>query len=319
MKRMTMMTACLIAGLSVNLSSVSSAHAARGKAQPAWAKALPKAYDKTFSAAQKKQHLMDRAHASKYAELPAPSTTSKLKKLGVFSRKAIPFFLRKTFTVKSDVMPAGDGTEAKMVHTDGALAEVALKLGNKTYKHAIARFSLAGPPKDSFIPGLGIKVLRDNEQQSFNLLVMDTPLGQGPDHNFFARPFRNWFKPPKFSDSPKLAAVNAIFRMAKKNTNFLAIPKDLLKEAGLPEKTDLTFEPTAFARGLISSDSRQPFQADLAKSIGSALAQAEGSVVLSTIRDASGNKVGQLEVLSKPVASAFGDQKFFVTHPFDNE
>jgi hypothetical protein len=184
----------------------------------------------TVMPAQRKQaHLFGHVERSAYDQLPDHNARSSLRHL---IAKLVPTNLRRSFDHKEDTHPEGISGAPKIVHRHGTVAPVTVQINDVVYP-GITRFSLAIGPANNFIPGLAIKLLRDGPL-SINLHVMDSPVGQGQNKNFFARTFANTFRAPGFRESPAVWAMGKVFGLVKADANFLPIPLELLRETGLP-------------------------------------------------------------------------------------
>jgi hypothetical protein len=257
------------------------------------------------SARAKQQILLTRIETSVYGTLPDQHQKVGMQGLARLGRKLLPWNLRKSFSHKEDIAPPGVSAGPKVLHRFGTVGGVMLDINGKQY-FGIARYSVAMPSKKNFIPGLALKLLRDNND-SHNLHVMDTPVGQGADRNFFGRTFRNQFVAPSFRESPAVWLLGVAFRFVKWTPNELPIPKALVAETGLPaDAKTIEFRHTTSAQRLIAADSASDFRLELAEKI-------QPGLILSTLF-VDGQEVGRLTATSSPIASEFGDLDLFFAH-----
>ena len=271
------------------------------------AKALPSNY-RFSSAREKRGILFERVIRTKYDQnIPSHVRSGALRTLARMTKKLAPWNLRRSFDHKGDTRPRGD-EGPKIVHQFGTVAKATLVLNGVEFP-TLLRFSLARPENRGYIPGIAIKVLRSNKD-SLNLHLMDSPIGQGNDRNFFARDFANEFKAPRFFESPVTWAAGVIFSLVKKNPNFLPLPKALLDEAGITSDVrNFVLDHTAETRTLILSNTKIPFQQELGQKL-------KPGLKLSTVR-LDGAPIGSLRLETAPIASEFGDNNLFFSHHRD--
>lgn len=246
----------------------------------------------------------------------------------------ISSILWKKVQTRTDVAPAG---YKKPIHPYGAMAKVKfIPVANNGYTglfqgadHGLLRLSVTGLPSDrGFAPGLAWKVLVDGKP-SENVSALYTLSGQGQNHNFFANELSNYVSPEvnetlgttalfsAVSTKPTLVMMNDMAEVTQKGVAVLT-PK---------APTQIYFVPRPEVKTKFSTAAHD-FRYDLATlGAGSKLydvyattMEIKTSILPSTNsryaseRRASAKKIGELELTSPMIVSAFGDTGVFFKH-----
>lgn len=236
---------------------------------------------------------------------------------------AMPWFLHKTFTHDSDVMPLG---REKVVHPIGTVARVRWVVDNPSLATGmfsestvgLARLSVAAGT-DPFVPGIALKLPVDAEP-SINFVAVYTLDGQ-EERNFFANPFSTSIPKPK---SVALKAGQLAFRLALRtlrnapeselrmpNTEAASIRPDGSRVEEIRAPWEVVFYPTEEAASLARPMEGEDFRGALAGvPSGSTLYR----IYLRLTSNGALERVGRLVTESRFVASEFGDERLFFQH-----
>lgn len=285
-----------------------------------------------LSAIDKQEALWKNILATEYSTLPTAEPLSSSMKL--FD----PFYLFASFTNVSDEMPEG---REKLIHAYGSVAEVEFRITNPKYEgvfHSggigLARLSIArlSTAKDSFTPGMAVKILIDAvsnyDTPSVNFHVMNSVDGQGKDHYFFSRPFSNILPEPQ--SAVGILISHAFERAVKlmnafQNTNIPSAGHLPLTSACAVESSgkwspagdgtcpyQIIFEPSGSEElGLAWQSPENDFRKDFAKiHPGTKLYD----VFVKGNAGGDEEKIGSLVTQSRFVASSYGDTKLFFQH-----
>ena len=326
MKRQTALCTSL-AALLTTFALTAEAGAADPGARPtqqAFAGRVSTAEYKNFSASERRAYTL--AQTTPYRRLPSlfgenafDRATAKAKALF----KLLKPNLKQSFDHHAPTMGHG-ALGRKMVHTNGVTAPVEVTLGGKTWE-AIARFSLATPPEKSFVPAIALKLFNEPGREDHNIFLMNSPLGQGPDHNFFTKVFRNWFVKPERGLSKSLDKVDDAFAKIKADTNRIVLPKPLLAAGGLEPGRDIEAHHTDLAKAM-TGDSSVDFRTALTTAFDQALRASAGSgfVISKLFTTEVGGAPGaipdgQIKVVGPAVASKYGDTELFFRHNRNHE
>jgi len=259
-----------------------------------------------------------------------------------------------SMTQTCDVLPE---PSIKQVHALGTLASADWVIENSQYSGlfeegsipALIRFSIANPvlgvslpsfiPNLEFIPGISIKLLVDG-RESGNIVAMDSLAGQGPDRNFFLKPFYNDFS--HNAPASELPASKA--RYAKNVIN-----QEVMKTVGIrfqetlhligddsitpfhrpvhslaeyrrdgstvvdPNSPDyLVFRTTAEINDnstIVDSTAEIDFREKL-----SAIQSGTPIFDIFAVKDGIENRIGYVRITSVPTPSIWADRQFFVQH-----
>jgi len=235
---------------------------------------------------------------------------------------------------RTDVAPLG---YKKPMHPYGAMAKVRfVATPDNGYtglfqgvEHGLLRLSVAGDPAvGGFVPGLAWKAFIDGKP-SENLSALYTLSGQGGNHNFFANELSQYVL-PEVNDTlgstllfstvslrPTLLRVNDMAEVSQNGTP-IAQPKS---------PTQLYFVPREEVRQRFSS-APHDFRTDLVTlnagiklyDVYATSMEIKVSLIPSISqsyanqRRSSARKVGELELTSPFIASAFGDSGVFFKH-----
>lgn len=290
---------------------------------------LPLEYG-AMSAVQKQEVLWNNVISSQYttdysSESALPTEESLLPSPDLLN----PFYLLDTFFHISDEMPEG---RTKLIHAYGSVAKVEFRVTSSRYTGifksggiGLARLSIArmSTAQDSFIPGMAIKILVD-QNLPVNFHVMNSVDGQGSDHFFFSRAFSNILPEPT-SLAGKI--IGKSFGLAVDLLNHYlngAAPRDAgtlpLLQASQTESNgkiegdprcpyQIIFKPTGAV--LAGRALENDFRKDLAH-VPPGTELYEISVKQSA--SAEEEKIGVLVTQSGFVASAYGDTQLFFQH-----
>jgi hypothetical protein len=291
-----------------------------------------------LAAADKRKALWDLVSADEYCvDMTYDDPACRLPRGKSFSFTSLASLvsLDTTFDTVSDEMPEG---RRKLLRPSGIVAAIAFEASYPDQPADPAKSSRTGPYTGLFAPNrgpvAGIARFSDNGVKSFNPAValkffvdgkpsvntlaaisMD---GQGDDHNFFAGPITNHLQP-----AHGLAAkvVWAFFKIAKSDPSLI----ELDNLAGV--HADGTEVP--------GDEVRAPFElryvghGDLATRFSSAPheyrvdlhALPAGTVVYDVLARASAadpatsfEKIGEITLTEKPVATRSGDGRLFFQH-----
>ncbi len=293
-----------------------------------WGLNMPADYDK-WPAQAKQDHLwINGAMRTQYT-----TTMPAIPKVDVGG--LISSILTKKVKDRTDVAPAG---YKKPIHPHGAMAKVkfvpvANTLGYtglfKGTNHGLLRLSVTGDPADrGFAPGLALKLFVDG-QPSQNVSALYTLSGQGTNYNFFANELSNYVSPEINETLGTTALFSAVSTkptllvmsdMAKVNQNGTAVttPKT---------PTQIYFVPRTEVKSLFATTPHD-FRYDLTKlNLGTKVydvyatsAEIKTSIIPSTNqtyaaqRRSSAKKIGEIELTSPMIVSAFGDTGVFFKH-----
>jgi len=261
---------------------------------------LPPNYRSTTATA-KQNTLLARCRESEYA---VPPSASRIRALGRTAKKLLPTNLARSLVERGDIRPRGD-RGPKILHDLGVVNGGVLTLNNRTFP-VVIRSSLALRNANKIVPGLALKILRDGDD-SINLPLMDSPLGQGQDRNFFARTFANEFPMPTFRESKSIWFLGKAFALVNRQPNFLPIPADLRVAAGIPANArNISLRHTSAANRLLRSDSTNDVLQALREKLQPGLRISE--VFIGDIH------VGTLTITTPATASFFGDRHLFFRH-----
>jgi len=241
-------------------------------------------------------------------------------------------FLWTTFTHVSDEMPEG---RLKLIHTYGSVAEVEFKMNSdsrysglfKTGGVGLARLSLA-KQSGGFTPGMGLKLLIDEQHPSVNFQVMYSLDGQGNNRNIFENEFKNVIDPPSSfilkglgqafelairclpgrteSGKPLNATTLPLLEAAQINADGTQVASESVNEPFI-----VIFTPTDEVKKLFSSKVDKDFRLGLA--------EIPPGMTLYTVsvkkdRESAAEVIGSLTTTSTFIASEYGDQKLFFQH-----
>jgi hypothetical protein len=231
--------------------------------------------------------------------------------------------LRPTFADKGDELPkVRDGF--KLFHPFGTVAKVTYRSNNAHHftgllagsdVPGLMRLSLAAPPSARrFIPGVSLKLFVDGEGESANALFLNERGldGQQPDQNFFAYDFTN--RVPKPKAWTLRAGATMLSWLAGRDA--LHIPVGALTARSADGKAveapltpyELILVPSPIATPSISS---ADFRSEIAANLS------VGPVFEVFARETPGHElihIGNLDVESPALASAYGDRGLFFRH-----
>ncbi len=246
----------------------------------------------------------------------------------------ISSILWKKVQTRTDVAPLG---YEKPIHPYGAMAKVKFTpVANNGYTglfqgsdHGLLRLSVTGAPSDrGFAPGLAWKAFVDGKP-SENISALYTLSGQGQNHDFFANELSSYVSP----EVNETLGTTILFSAVSTKPTLLRLD-DMAKttQAGLKvatpkSPTQIYFVPRAEVKGRFASTAHD-FRHDLATlGAGSKLydvyatsLEIKTSIIPSLnssyARDRRNNarKIGELELTSPLIVSAFGDGGVFFKH-----
>ncbi|HEX5278272.1 MAG TPA: peroxidase family protein, partial [Fluviicoccus sp.] len=291
-----------------------------------WGLNMPADYEK-WSAATKAEHLwINGAKRTQYK-----TTMPTLKK--VDTTGLISSILWKKVQTRSDVAPVG---YSKPIHPYGAMAKVKfIPTAGNSYTglfrgadHGLLRLSVTeNPAEGAFQPGLALKLFVDGKP-SENVSALYTLAGQGMNHNIFANELSNYVSP----DINNAASTILFSAVSTKPT--LVVMNDMAKvtQAGAAvttpkAPTQIYFVPRADVKSKFATAAHD-FRYDLATlgagwklyDVYATSMEIQTSVFPSTNaayaaqRRASAVKIGELELTSPMIVSAFGDEGVFFKH-----
>ncbi len=234
--------------------------------------------------------------------------------------------LRKSFLHPSDEMPPG---RVKIVHPFGSVCCVRFEATDghpftglfRSGAAGLMRIGLALPSKE-FTPGLGLKLFLDG-RPSANVVVIPNLMGQGSDHNVFARRGSNVLPP---FHGLMLNAIKVMFRRAVRTISSTDLSWDrmpldhvaAMTADGQPEKApvvpyEMVLEPSAQAH--VSSAPEPDYRIKLK-------ALRPGTLLYVVSARAGPNaellRVGTIRSSSEFVASSYGDTRLFFQHDVGN-
>lgn len=291
-----------------------------------WGLNMPAEYE-SWSAGTKADHLwVNGALRTQYK-----TTMPNLKK--VDTGGLISSILWKKVQNRTDVAPAG---YTKPIHPYGAMAKVKfVPVANNGYTglfqgadYGLLRLSVTeNPAEGAFQAGLAWKVFVDGKP-SENVSALYTLAGQGANYNFFANELSNYVSPDinnaastilfsAVTAKPTLLMMNDMAEVTQSGTAVMT-PK---------APTQIYFVPRPEVKTKFSTAAHD-FRYDLATlGAGSKLydvyattMEIKGSVFptvaqkYATERRNSAKKIGELELTSPMIVSAFGDQGVFFKH-----
>ncbi|HNJ86435.1 MAG TPA: hypothetical protein PKU92_07615 [Agitococcus sp.] len=291
-----------------------------------WGLNMPADYEK-WSAQAKADHLWVNGAKRTQYKTTMPNLT-KVDTAGLISS-----ILWKKVQSRTDVAPAGYN---KPIHAHGAMAKVKfIPVANNGYtglfqgsNYGLLRLSVTeNPAEGAFQTGLAWKALVDGKP-SENVSALYTLAGQGQNYNFFANELSNYVSPDinnsastilfsAVSTKPTLVVMNDMAEVMQNGT-VVTTPK---------APTQIYFVPRPEVKTKFSTAAHD-FRYDLATlGAGSKLydvyatsMEIKTSIIPSTNlsyaqqRRASAKKIGELELTSPLIVSAFGDSGVFFKH-----
>lgn len=291
-----------------------------------WGLNMPADYEK-WSASAKADHLW--VNGAKRTQYKA--TMPNLVK--VDTGGLISSILWKKVQNRTDVAPAG---YTKPIHPYGAMAKVKfVPVANNGYTglfqgadYGLLRLSVTeNPAEGAFQPGLAWKALVDGKT-SENVSALYTLAGQGTNHNFFANELSNYVSPDINSAAstilfsavtakPTLVVMNDMAEVTQKGVAILSpkaptqiyfVPRPEVKTKFATTAHDFRYDLVTLGAGSKVYDvyaTAMEIKTSLIPSITKKYA---------TERRNSAKKVGELELTSPFIVSAFGDQGVFFKH-----
>jgi len=242
--------------------------------------------------------------------------------------------LWKKVQTRTDVAPLG---YEKPIHAHGAMAKVKfVPVANNGYTglfqgadHGLLRLSVTGAPSDrGFAPGLAWKAFVDGKP-SENISALYTLSGQGQNHDFFANELSSYVSP----EVNETLGTTLLFSAVSTKPTLLRLD-DMAKvtqagaKVGTPRApTQIYFVPRPEVKGRFASTAHD-FRHDLATlGAGSKLydVYATSLEIKTSIfpslntsyaqeRRNNARKIGELELTSPLIVSAFGDSGVFFKH-----
>jgi len=246
----------------------------------------------------------------------------------------ISSILWKKVQTRTDVAPAG---YTKPIHPYGAMAKVKfVPVAGNGYTglfqgsdYGLLRLSVTENPaeKGKFQPGLAWKALVDGKP-SENVSALYTLAGQGGNYNFFANELSNYV----LTDANELASTILFSAVSTKPTLVMLNDMSEVTQKGVAVSTpkaptQIYFVPRAEVKTKFAT-SAHDFRYDLASlGAGSKLYDVYAtsmeiktsvfpsvSATYAKERRASARKIGELELTSQMIVSAFGDEGVFFKH-----
>jgi hypothetical protein len=297
----------IVSILSIFLISIATSTAFAGERD------FPAGYQAQESCVKQDYLWNNRLEPTQYRRLPAVtgSWTSLFSSIGSL------IFLNQTFDHTSDALP---GARQKIIHSHGSVAKVQIEIFPDSpftgvyspgKSCGIARLSLAGSESSlGYTPGMALKILLDGKP-SINFHVMDSLNGQGRNRNFFAHTFTNRLPAPRgFTLNSIELALAATGRDLKHLpiAHGARIDRDGNRVFATVTPKQIAFVP--LQSDAIPASSRNDFRIDLASISGTApLYDVFGL-------DGTNNwvKIGRVSLMSKLIASEFGDRHLFFQH-----
>ncbi len=247
----------------------------------------------------------------------------------------ISSILWKKVQLRSDVAPPG---YEKPIHAHGAMAKVKFVPVANTAgytgifqgsDHGLLRLSVTGLPSDrGFAPGLAWKAFIDGKPAE-NVSALYTLSGQGNNHNFFANEMSNYVSTEvnetlgttllfsAVSTKPTLLRLNDMAKTRQDGTR-VASPKSPTQVYFVPRaevKTRFASTPHDFRHDLASLGAgsklydvyatSMEIKTSIIPSLNSSYAQQRRNNAV---------KIGELELTSPLIVSAFGDNGVFFKH-----
>ncbi|HEX6591173.1 MAG TPA: peroxidase family protein, partial [Moraxellaceae bacterium] len=242
--------------------------------------------------------------------------------------------LWKKVNDRVDVAPAG---YEKPIHAYGAMAKVKfVPVANNGYTgifqgsdHGLLRLSVTGDPADrGFAPGLAWKAFVDGKT-SENVSALYTLSGQGSNHNFFANELSNYVsteanetlgttllfsavstKPTQIimNDMAEVRQNGAVVTQPKSPTQLYFVPRPEVKTRFVSAPHDFRYDLTTLGAGSRLYDvyaTASEIKTSIIPSLNKSYADQ---------RRASAQKIGELELTSPLIVSAFGDSGVFFKH-----
>ncbi len=306
--------------LSLSLVGVTNAF------QP-WGLHLPEEYE-SWSASNKQNHLwVNGALRTDYGtDLP--------ELIGVNTRELISSVLWKKVNYEGDVAPAG---YTKPIHPMGALAKIKFSAEEdspytgmfKGADHGFLRLSVTGAPEEqgAFVPGLALKLMVDGKR-SQNISALYTLTGQGDNHNIFANELSNYVSKEAdafgsillfsaVSSQPTLLVMNDIAEteqngaevfFPKSPTQIYFVPSQEVKGMFFEEAHDFRDDLLSLSQDTVVYDvfaTSKKIKTSIIPSINKRYAEE---------RRESAVKIGEIQLTSPFVVSAFGDSGMFFKH-----
>ncbi|HLA31977.1 MAG TPA: peroxidase family protein, partial [Pseudomonas sp.] len=235
---------------------------------------------------------------------------------------------------RGDVAPAG---YAKPLHAHGAMAKVKfVAVPNNPYSglfqgadSGLLRLSVTGDPADrGFAPGLAWKALVDGKP-SENVSALYTLSGQGTNHNLFANELSQYVVPEAndtlgttilFSavslkptlllpnDMAEVTQTGAVVQTPKAPTQLYFVPRSELRNRFASEAHDFRTDLQTLTAGTKVYD-LYATSMEIKNSIFPSISRSYAAQ-----RRSSAVKIGELELTSAFIASAFGDSGVFFKH-----
>jgi hypothetical protein len=252
-----------------------------------------------------------------------------------FSFKSLPslFSLKTTFDTVSDEMPEG---RRKLLRPAGIVATFTFEasypdtpepgIGRKgpyTGLLAPGRGPIAGVMRlsdngvRSFNPAVALKFFVDGKP-SVNTLAAISMDGQGDDHNFFARPITSHLEPPSGIGAK---IIWALFGLTKSDPSLIELDNLAATSADgtavASEQVRAPFELYYVAHGDLGarfSSQAHEYRADLhSLDAGTVVYDVLARASSSDAKD-SREKIGEIRLTSRPVATRGGDERLFFQH-----
>jgi hypothetical protein len=235
---------------------------------------------------------------------------------------------------RTDVAPEG---YEKPLHAYGAMAKVKfVPVANNGYTglfhgsdHGLLRLSVTGDPADrGFAPGLAWKAFIDGKP-SENVSALYTLSGQGGNHNFFANELSQYVLPEvndtlgttllfsavslrptqlRLDDMAEVSQDGTPVTQVKAPTQIYFVPRTEVKSRFTSEPHDFRNDLLTLPTGTKLYDVYATSMAIKTSIIPSV------SLSYANQRRSSATKIGELELTSPFIASAFGDSGIFFKH-----
>lgn len=228
--------------------------------------------------------------------------------LGIFGES-----IRVSFEAVSDILP--DPNRKKFIHSVGVAAPLTWTsepghpyggLFASGSAHGILRFSVAiEPGKSGFVPGVGIKLLRDGRPSANFVAMPSLDPQQCAEENFFARNFGNHVPLPKGFAQRLLAR-----KFWQASNCPLMVGLSDLADGG----PDFPFELSLRAVPGVSVDCPCTDYAQCVRNLADLPAGPLFDVFAAAAPGGELQRIGGIALDASPVASKFGDEQLFLRH-----